>query len=76
MVAVYFLFVSIIISGGESHFIIFTSGVDRGGVSGCGAGAGSGSESPQDANDIDIASNMVMSVQDDSLNFIINILPT
>jgi hypothetical protein len=52
MIAVYFLLVSIIIGGGESHFISLTSGADSGAGSGDGGGAGDGdgpgSDSPHD----------------------------
>jgi hypothetical protein len=58
MIAVYFLLVSIVIFGGEFHFIILTSGADcvaGAGVvtvagAGAGAAAGAGFDSPQDTN--------------------------
>ena len=47
IIAVYFLAVSIIILGGESHCIIFTSGAVLGDGTGVGAGGGTGDCSAQ-----------------------------
>jgi hypothetical protein len=70
--------VSIVIGGGESHFIILTSG-DAGDGAGAGAGAGvgegAGSEPPQEAINSPATTKVVISSQENAFIFIDLLLP-